>query len=409
MNSRGAQIKPERLWSDLMTTARFGAYGATGMYRLSLSDEDRAVRDWFVSECRALSCTIEIDRIGNIFATYPGTNPALDPIAVGSHLDTQPAGGRFDGILGVLAGIEVIRALHDAGLRPAHPITIVNWTNEEGSRFSPAMMGSGVFCGAHQLEAINTIRDKNDISVAEALQTIGYAGPHTPGHIRFAAYLELHIEQGPLLEAEAVQIGVVDAVQGVCWLDVTVPGVDAHAGSRPMTMRNDALVAAAKIVLAVETTASAHAPGVGTVGFLQVEPNSRNVIPGKVTQEIDLRHPDDNALTAMEEDITAVIGRLVPNAEVRRIWRKAPTAFDPRLVGIVEAEAKAIGCSVRRIVSGAGHDAAHIARLAPSAMIFIPSYQGLSHNVLEYSSPEQCAEGAAVLLGAVLEADSALR
>ena len=408
MSAQLPHVQPDRLWSDLISTAQFGAYGETGMHRLALDETDRAVRDWFVAECRALGCTVEVDRIGNIFATWPGRDPALAPIAMGSHLDTQPAGGRFDGILGVLAGIEVIRALHDADLRPAHSITVVNWTNEEGSRFSPAMMGSGVYCGVHDRATIENIRDKQGVSVGEALEAIGYAGPHEPGHMRFAAYLELHIEQGPVLETEDVQIGVVDAVQGVCWLDVTVPGVDAHAGSRPMTMREDALVAASRIVLAVESVAAAHAPGVGTVGFIRAEPNSRNVIPGKVTLELDLRHPDDSALSAMEEGITAEILRVAPAAEVRRIWRKAPVAFDPRLVDIVEAQAQALGCSSRRMVSGAGHDAAHVAGIAPSAMIFVPSHLGLSHNVLEYSSPAQCGAGAAVLLGAVLQTDRLL-
>ncbi|MBU9228080.1 hydantoinase/carbamoylase family amidase [Burkholderia multivorans] len=399
-------IRSERLWSDLMSTARFGAQGETGMRRLALTDEDRQMRDWFVAECRALGCTIDIDRIGNIFATYPGLDASLAPIAIGSHLDTQPAGGRFDGILGVLAGIEVLRALNDAKVRPAHPITVICWTNEEGSRFAPAMMGSGMFCGVHQWETVGAARDKSGISVAEALNAIGYAGDRDPGFLHFSSYLELHIEQGPILEAENIEIGVVEAVQGVCWLDIRVPGVEAHAGGRPMSMRDDALVAASKIVLAVQAVASGHPPGVGTVGFASVEPNSRNVIPGTVALEVDLRHPDDAELSALELELTAEVRRICPAAEVRRVWRKPPVAFDPRIVNVVADQASELGYTARRMVSGAGHDAAHLAGVTPTAMIFIPSYMGLSHNVIEYSSPEQCAKGATVLLRAVLDLDA---
>jgi N-carbamoyl-L-amino-acid hydrolase len=401
-------IHPERLWGDLMSTAKFGALGETGMRRLALSNEDRQVRDWFVAQCRALGCTIEIDQIGNIFATYPGLDANLAPIAIGSHLDTQPAGGRFDGILGVLAGLEVLRSLHDASARPAHPITVITWTNEEGSRFAPAMMGSGVFCGAHQWETVAATCDKSGVSVAQALDAIGYAGEREPGFMQFSAYLELHIEQGPVLETENIEIGVVEAVQGVCWLDIKVPGVGAHAGGRPMTMRDDALVTASKIVLAVEAVACAHLPGVGTVGYISAGPNSRNVIPGTVALEVDLRHSDDAELSALENEVTAQIKRICPAAEVRRVWRKPPVTFDSRIVNVIAARTEALGYSARRMVSGAGHDAAHVAGVAPSAMIFIPSYLGLSHNVLEYSSPEQCAQGATVLLGAVLDLDNLL-
>jgi len=405
---RKASIQPDRLWADLMSTARFGAFGETGMRRLALSEEDRQVRDWFVGECRALGCTIDIDRIGNIFATYPGRNANLAPIAMGSHLDTQPAGGRFDGILGVLAGVELLRALHDAQIPPAHPITVIVWTNEEGSRFAPAMMGSGVYCGAHKLETVAATCDKSGVSVAQALDAIGYAGDREPGFMPFSAYLELHIEQGPVLEAENIEIGIVEAVQGVCWLDIKVPGVEAHAGGRPMTMREDALIAASKIVLAVETVASRHAPGVGTVGYISAGPNSRNVIPGSVSLEVDLRHPTDAGLDALETELIAEVRRVSPGAEIRRVWLKPPVSFDPRIVDVVAARTEALGYSARRMVSGAGHDAAHVAGLAPSAMIFIPSYLGLSHNVREYSSPEQCAKGATVLLDAVLDLDERL-
>lgn len=405
---RVPRIDGERLWADIQSTSRIGALGETGLSRLALSDSDRDVRDWFASECRALGCTVECDSIGNLFATYPGSDDTCAPIAVGSHLDSQPGGGRFDGVLGVLAGIEVLRALRDASVRMKHPLTIVDWTNEEGSRFAPAMMGSGVYSGTNDLAAMERVADRAGVTVREALERIGYRGPLAPGHLRFAAYLELHIEQGPVLEAAQCQLGAVTAIQGVRWLDVTVTGVESHAGSQPMSLRNDALVLASRIVLATQACAAAYPPGVATVGSAVVAPNSRNVVPGRVQLEIDLRHPDAATLHAMEEGLTGDIHAIAPEASVRAVWRREPTPFDAALLAVIRDEARALGYSVMDIVSGGGHDAGHVATVAPTAMLFIPSQGGLSHNVLEFSTPAQCTSGAEALLATVLRLDRTL-
>ncbi len=404
-SSPALSVNADRLWSDLMTTARIGAHGDTGMSRLALGACDGEVRRWFEAECRALGCAVEVDAVGNMFATLPGSEAGLAAIAVGSHLDTQPAGGRFDGILGVLAGVEILRVLHAAGRRLRHPLTVINWTNEEGSRFSPAMMGSGVFCGVHRVEDIHARADKTGVTVGEALERIGYRGGHEPGHLPMAAYLELHIEQGPVLEADGSAVGVVSGVQGLCWLDVGIRGTEAHAGAFPMTLREDALVSAARVVLATQAVALRHPPGVATVGYIHAAPNSRNVVPGEVRLEIDMRHPEEAGLAAMEADLAADIERLAPGAEVAVVWRKAPVVFDTALRGAIRQAAGVLGLSALGMVSGAGHDAAHVAGKAPTAMIFIPSREGLSHNEREYSSPQQCGQGANLLLQSVLRAD----
>ena len=398
----------DRLWSNILSTACIGAHGKTGMNRLALSASDAEVREWFASECRALGCAVEVDDIGNMFAVLPGSKPGLATIAVGSHLDTQPAGGRFDGILGVLAGVEILRVLHVSGQRLRHPFAVVNWTNEEGSRFSPAMMGSGVFCGVHDIGSIHALSDKEGVTVGEALDKIGYRGEHIPGHLPMAAYLELHIEQGPVLEANGSAVGIVSGVQGLRWLDVRIRGTEAHAGAFPMVLREDALVSAAKVVLATEAVALKYPPGVATVGYIHVAPNSRNVVPGEVRLEIDLRHTEESGLAAMETELIADIERLVPQGEVSVVWRKAPVLFDTMLREMIEEEAQGLCLSALHMVSGAGHDAAHLAGTVPTAMIFIPSREGLSHNEREYSSPEQCAEGANLLLRSVLRIDEIL-
>ncbi|MGN7807027.1 Zn-dependent hydrolase [Ensifer sp. 22521] len=389
----------DRLWNDLVATARFGGTDKGGVTRLTLTEEDREVRDWFVAACRALGCTVEIDGIGNIFATYPGEDMSLPAIAVGSHLDTQPQGGRFDGILGVLAGVEVLRTLKETTTRLRHPLTVVNWTNEEGSRFSPAMMGSGVFAGALSLDAAHAV------TVGAALDAIGYRGEARVEPAAFAAYVELHIEQGPLLEASATEIGVVTGIQGLRWFDITVTGTEAHAGSTPMAQRDDALVAAAEIVLAVSNIARENPPGVGTVGFVDVGPNSRNVVPGTVRLQIDMRHPSEAGLDRMQAALEDTVRSVGASAELTRIWSKAPVVFDPSIVDAVRNSAEALGYSATDVVSGAGHDAAHIATIMPTAMIFVPSKNGLSHNEAEYTAPEECARGAEVLFQTILELD----
>ncbi|KQY57987.1 Zn-dependent hydrolase [Ensifer sp. Root142] len=398
-------INGDRLWADIVTTARFGGTDKGGVTRLTLTEEDRQVRDWFVGECRSLGCTIDVDGIGNIFATYPGEDPSLPPIAVGSHLDTQPQGGRFDGVLGVLAGVELIRTLKETGTVLRHGLTVVNWTNEEGSRFSPAMMGSGVFSGASCLEAIEALTDRDGTTVKTALETIGYRGEIPVGHVGFAAYVELHIEQGPLLEAAATEIGIVTGVQGVRWFDVSITGTEAHAGSTPMAQRDDALVAASQIVLAVRDIARRHSPGVGTTGFATVGPNSRNVVPGTVQLQIDMRHPSEAGLNQMQAALEQAVAAIDAEIGLKHIWSKQPLVFDPDIVDAVRASAEALGYSATEVVSGAGHDAAHIAGICPTAMIFVPSKDGLSHNEAECSSPEECARGTDVLLQTVLQID----
>ncbi|MGE6782932.1 Zn-dependent hydrolase [Ensifer adhaerens] len=394
-----------RLWADIVSTARFGAADKGGVTRLTLTEEDRQVRDWFVAECRALGCTVEVDGIGNIFATYAGEDMSLPAIAVGSHLDTQPQGGRFDGILGVLAGLEVLRTLKESATRLRHPLVVVNWTNEEGSRFSPAMMGSGVFAGALALDATQALADREGITVGTSLDAIGYRGEADVKPAAFAAYVELHIEQGPLLEASATEIGVVSGIQGLRWFDVVITGTEAHAGSTPMAQRDDALVAAAEIILAVRDIARQNPPGVGTVGFAEVGPNSRNVVPGSVRLQIDMRHPSDAGLDQMQTSLEGAVRKAGAGVALKHIWSKAPVVFDPAIVEAVRHSADALDYSATDIVSGAGHDAAHIATIIPTAMIFVPSKDGLSHNEAEYTAPEECARGAEVLFQTILEID----
>lgn len=395
----------DRLWSDIVSTARFGAADRGGVTRLTLTEEDRQARDWFVAECRALGCTVEVDGIGNIFATYAGEDMSLPAIAVGSHLDTQPQGGRFDGILGVLAGVEILRTLKGTSTQLRHPLTVINWTNEEGSRFSPAMMGSGVFAGALALDATQALADREGIAVGTALDAIGYRGEARIDPAAFSAYVELHIEQGPLLEAAATEIGVVTGIQGLRWFDISISGTEAHAGSTPMAQRDDALVAAAEIVLTVRDIARQNPPGVGTVGFVDVGPNSRNVVPGSVRLQIDMRHPSETGLDEMEAALQQAVAKAGGRAELKHIWSKAPVVFAPSIVDAVRNSAEALGYSATDIVSGAGHDAAHIAMIMPTAMIFVPSKDGLSHNEAEYTAPEECARGAEVLFQTILEID----
>jgi N-carbamoyl-L-amino-acid hydrolase len=402
-------IDPQRLWGSLMETARFGGTPKGGICRLTLSDADKAVRDWFKAEVEALGCTLTVDEVGNMFALRPGRRPDLPPIAMGSHLDTQPTGGKFDGVLGVLAGLEVLRTLNDVGLETEAPLMLVNWTNEEGSRFAPAMLCSGVYAGVFDRAYADSRLDRDGVSFGSALEAIGYRGAAKAGAVSFGAMFELHIEQGPILEAEAKTIGVVTGVQGMRWYEATVTGREAHTGSTPMRLRRNALVAAARLVEAVDRIAHTHAPlGVGTVGLMEVKPNSRNVIPGEVFMSIDIRHPDDAVLAGMETALEAAIADTrQPGLDVAlsRIWDSPAVHFDPACVAAVRAGAAQAGLSSRDIVSGAGHDAAYIARVAPTTMIFVPCAEGLSHNEAESASFADCGAGAQVLLNAVLVYD----
>jgi N-carbamoyl-L-amino-acid hydrolase len=406
------QINAQRLWDSLMETARIGATAKGGICRLTLTDLDRQVRDWLKAQCQALGCTVTVDEVGNMFATRPGKNPKLLPIAIGSHLDTQPTGGKFDGPLGVLAGLEALRALHDHGYITNAPIELVNWTNEEGARFAPAMLASGVFAGVFTADYAYGRSDRDGKSFGDELQRIGYRGPEKAGGRKFAGMFELHIEQGPILEHEGRMIGIVQGAQGVRWYDVTIIGQDAHAGAMPMGLRKDALVGTAHMIERIEAIARDIPDAVGTVGLIENRPNSRNVIPGEVFFTVDFRHPDDKILDFMEAKLRAALAEILPPLQLTyregRIWASPPVNFSPELIDCVGVAVETAGFSSRDIVSGAGHDSVYVARVAPTTMIFVPSRGGISHNEAEWTSPEQCAAGAQVLLNAVLEYDRRL-
>ncbi|WP_427306402.1 Zn-dependent hydrolase [Cupriavidus sp. H39] len=403
------RIDGERLWDTLMRLATIGATPKGGVCRLALTDLDRQGRDFFVAEARAAGCTIRVDAIGNIFARRAGRDDALPPVMTGSHIDTQPTGGKFDGNYGVFAGIEVLRTLADAGIVTDAPLEVAVWTNEEGSRFVPVMMGSGTFIGEFALADMLQQRDRDGIGVGQALQAIGYAGPEPVGGRPVGAYLEAHIEQGPVLEANDTTIGVVTGALGQRWYDVVLTGMEAHAGPTPMALRKDALLAASELVGIVNRIALDHPPhGRGTVGCLAVHPDSRNVIPGKVTMTADLRAGDDTVLSAMDAALRAQVAALAARSgiaiDLRQVVYFPPQPFDARLVEAVRGGARRLGHSAMEVISGAGHDAVYLARVAPAAMIFVPCKDGISHNEIEDARPEHLEAGCNVLLHAMLDA-----
>jgi N-carbamoyl-L-amino-acid hydrolase len=404
-------IDPERLWGELMETARIGGTPKGGICRLTLTDLDRQVRDWFRARAEALGCRVTVDDMGAMFARRDGS-ANVPPIAIGSHLDTQPTGGRFDGALGVLAALEALRTLHAAGYETYAPIEVVNWTNEEGSRFAPAMVASGVFARVFERDWAHARQDRAGASFGEALDAIGYRGPERCGEHPLSAFFELHIEQGPILEAEGKEIGVVTGVQAMRWYEATVRGQDAHTGTTPMHLRKNALLGAARLIERVDAIARAHAPGVGTIGLIENKPNSRNVIPGEVFFCVDLRHPDNLVLNSMESEFVAALSDLCEPlglaVDMQKIWDQPAVHFDPDCIASVRRAAGLCGFSTRDVVSGAGHDAAYISRVAPTAMVFVPCRGGISHNEAEFASKEQCAAGAQVLLQAVLDFDRKL-
>jgi beta-ureidopropionase / N-carbamoyl-L-amino-acid hydrolase len=404
------QIDGQRLWDSLMQTAQIGATAKGGICRLTLTELDRQVRDWFKAQCEALGCTVTVDEVGNMFARRPGRNPGLAPIAMGSHLDTQPTGGKFDGTLGVLAALEVLRTLHTAGYETNAPLEIVNWTNEEGARFAPAMLASGVFAGVFTPEFAYARQDRDGKSFGEELARIGYKGGDKAGARKLGAMFELHIEQGPILEAEGTMIGVVQGVQGMRWYEIAVSGQDAHSGTTPMNLRKDALVGAARMIERIAAIARGHADAVGTVGLIENRPNSRNVIPGEVFFTVDFRHPEEGILDAMEAELRAALAEILPPLawSETRIWQSPPVKFAAELIDCVRAGAAKAGLKTRDMISGAGHDSVYVSRVAPTTMIFVPCRNGISHNEAEWASPEQCAAGAQVLLNAVLEFDRRL-
>ncbi len=401
------QIDSARLWGTIHETAKFGGTPKGGVRRLTLGSEDRQVRDWFRAACEAAGCEVRIDALGTMFAIRPGRDMSKPPLGIGSHLDTQPTGGKFDGILGTLAALEVVRTLNAAGIETEIPLCVVNWTNEEGSRFAPAMMASGAYAGEFTPEDILARKDAEGITVAQALDSIGYRGSEPVGAQKLGAFVELHIEQGPILEAESKTIGVVQDGQGVGWYDGRITGFASHAGSTPMPLRRDALAAFSEIVLAVERIAKELGPdAVGTIGEITIDNPSRNVIPGDIAFTMDLRSPHAETLDALDVRVRDAVGDIAKRRRVEidldRIWFKPPTHFDPKLVDAVETATKELGYSYRRITSGAGHDSCNLATVMPAAMIFVPCKDGISHNELEDATQPDCAAGTNVLLHTVL-------
>jgi len=396
----------DRLWASLMAMAEIGATARGGSCRLALSEEDKAGRELFAHWCREAGLTLSVDRIGNLFARRAGTDPHAAPVMMGSHLDTQPEGGRFDGVYGVLAGLEVIRRLDDLGIQTHKPLEIAVWTNEEGARFTPAMLGSAVFTGSLALEKGLASSDADGVSVAQALAITGYNGERPLGGA-VDAYFEAHIEQGPILEDNGKSIGVVTGGQAIRWLDVRVEGMAAHAGTTPMKLRKDALYGAAQMIQALEGLATDFAPeGLTTVGELSIAKSSRNTIPGLVNFTVDLRHHRDSAIDEMEQQVRQrladIASRRGLSVSVEPHWISPATPFDAECVAAVQQAVDGLGYAQQRIVSGAGHDAIHLARFCPTAMIFIPCVGGLSHNEAEDALPDDVRQGTDVLLNAVL-------
>jgi N-carbamoyl-L-amino-acid hydrolase len=406
-------IDGARLWESLMTLAQIGATPLGGVCRLALTDLDRQGRDLVIGWAREAGCSIRIDQIGNIFARRAGEDESLAPVAAGSHIDTQPTGGKFDGNYGVLAVLEVFRTLNQHGVRTRRPLELAIWTNEEGSRFVPVMMGSGVYAGCFTLEHALAATDKDGTSVASALDAIGYRGQDKAaldaGAPLFEAYFEAHIEQGPVLEDADIVIGAVTGALGQRWYDVTVTGVEAHAGPTPMALRRDALQAATHIMQETVEIALRHAPhGRGTVGNVDIFPNSRNVIPGRVKFTVDLRNADDLSLTQMDQEIRMACEKVAKasgtSIDIKQVVYFAPTFFAKPLVDAVRAGASKRGYSCMDLASGAGHDAVYVAGRLPVAMIFVPCKDGISHNEIEDAKPEHLAAGCNVLLDAMLDA-----
>ena len=400
------QIDAGRLWQSLMDLARIGATPLGGVRRITLTDADRLGRDRVVEWFKAAGLEVRVDPIGNIFGRRAGADPSRPPVVAGSHLDTQPSGGKFDGAYGVMAGLEVVRTLNDHAVRTEAPIEVAAWTNEEGSRYTPVMMGSGVFAGVFSLKEVRARTDIEGKSVGDELDRIGYAGK-APLGTPVAAYFEAHIEQGPILEDTRNTIGIVTGALGQRWFDVSVTGMNAHAGPTPMPLRKDALLAASRIVGEVNRIALGEAPhGRGTVGFMQVAPNSRNVVPGEVKFSVDFRHPADTGLKAMEEKLREACALVARDCKVEigieEVVYFPPCVFDPECVAAVRAAAEAGGYPAQEIVSGAAHDAVYVARVAPTAMIFIPCKDGISHNEIEDAKPADLAAGCNVLLHAML-------
>jgi N-carbamoyl-L-amino-acid hydrolase len=402
------KINGDRLWDSIHELAKIGPGVAGGNNRQTLTDEDSEGRHLFKRWCESAGLKLGIDKMGTMFAMREGTDPDALPVYVGSHLDTQPTGGRYDGILGVLGGLEVIRTLNDLGIRTRHPIVVTNWTNEEGTRFAPAMLASGVFAGIHDLDWAYDRTDAKGKKFGDELKRIGWLGDEEVGARKMHAFFELHIEQGPILEAEGKEIGVVTHGQGLSWTQVTLTGKDAHTGSTPMPMRRNAGLGMARILELVDQIAWSHAPhAVGAAGHIEVYPNSRNVIPGKVVFTVDFRSPDLAVIKDMEARLKAGAQKIADDMglgiEMEKVGGFDPVTFDAVCVSAIRSAAERLGYSHRDIISGAGHDACWVNRVAPAAMVMCPCVGGLSHNEAEEISKEWAAKGCDVLFHAVVE------
>lgn len=408
-NLSGARINAARLADSIAEMARIGAGKAGGCNRQALTDADRDGRDLFVRWAKDAGCTIAVDEVGNIFARKAGRDEGLAPVMAGSHLDTQATGGKFDGVYGVLSALEAVRVIHEREIEHGRPIEIVVWTNEEGCRFAPAMLGSGVVSGIYDVPFAYAVRDKDGKSFGDELERIGYRGTVPAARRPIAAAFEAHIEQGPILEKEDRTIGVVTGIQGAYWFDVSLDGQSCHAGPTPMTMRRDPWRAATAIIAGALDIADRNGPwGRATIGDMRADPGARNTVPQNLTFPVDIRHPDAATLETMVAELRELIASACATADIEyridKVWHMPATAFDERLVDLVEATAEGLGLSHMRIVSGAGHDSLHLAQFAPTTMIFVPCLDGLSHNEAEYAEPTDLASGADVLLHAILNA-----
>ena len=400
------RINAERLWDSLMQMAKIGATPKGGVKRLTLTDLDRQSRDLFALWCRQAGLAVSVDGVGSMFARRAGRNDAAPPVVSGSHLDTQPSGGRFDGCYGVMAALEVARTLNDQGIETDTPFEVAMWTNEEGSRFLPVMGASGAFAGLHSVKEIREARDADGISFGEALDAIGYAGVAPVGGRKFDAYFEAHIEQGPILENTGNTIGVVTGALGQRWFELTLRGMDAHAGPTPMHLRRDALLGASFLIQEVNRLGKATEHARGTVGMIVNRPNSRNVVPGETVFSVDFRDTDVSGLDRMEQGLRAAAARIAAehklDIDIRQTVFFPPCRFDQACIAAVRDGVARLGYRHMDIVSGAGHDAVYIAGVAPTAMIFVPCEGGISHNEIENATPEDLAAGCNVLLQAVL-------
>ena len=400
-------VNSDRLWKSLMDMAKIGATEKGGVCRLALTDLDKEARDLFVKWCKEANCTIKIDQMGNVFARRAGKDNTLAPVVTGSHIDSQPTGGKFDGVYGVLAGLEVIRTLNDLKMETLRPIEASIWTNEEGSRFAPAMVSSGIFGGVFDLEYGLSRPDLDGKTMGQELARIGYAGPEPVGGRPIHAFFEAHIEQGPILEHDKKQIGIVQGGLGQRWMEVTMIGVESHAGPTPMRIRKDAMVGASAVITAVNKIGNSYQHACATVGLVQCMPNSRNTIPGKVFFTIDLRHNEDETLSKMASEAKEACEKASKEnglkLEYKEIWYLPPTHFSRDCVKAVENAANDLGFSSMPIISGAGHDSFYISRVAPAAMVFVPCEGGISHNEIENAKQEDIAAGCSVLLRAMVE------